>query len=204
VAYRYVVAALTKTLAFERDPERQFIRRNPFPRTRLEAGPVPTDRARRNSRPATVKSFTVVDPDFANRTRASFERQAFMKTIGATLEQVEPGFVEIHLPINPAITQQHGFVHAGAVASIADSACGYAAFTLMPADAGVLAVEFKINLMAPAKGELLIARGRVLRSGRTLSVCQAEVVALSEDGEKTVALLTSTVMTVRDREGVRG
>jgi uncharacterized protein (TIGR00369 family) len=151
-----------------------------------------------------MKDFTALDPDFAKRTRVSFERQAFMKTIGATLEQVEAGFVEIHLPINPAITQQHGFVHAGAVASIADSACGYAAFTLMPADAGVLAVEFKINLMAPAKGELLIARGRVLRSGRTLSVCQAEVIALSEDGEKTVALLTSTVMTVRDKEGVRG
>jgi acyl-coenzyme A thioesterase PaaI-like protein len=86
-----------------------------------------------------MKDFTALDPDFAKRTHASFERQAFMKTIGATLEQVEPGFVEIHLPINPAITQQHGFVHAGAVASIADSACGYAAFTLMPADAGVLA-----------------------------------------------------------------
>jgi uncharacterized protein (TIGR00369 family) len=151
-----------------------------------------------------MKDFTALDPDFAKRTHASFERQAFMKTIGATLEQVEPGFVEIHLPINPAISQQHGFVHAGAVASIADSACGYAAFTLMPADAGVLAVEFKINLMAPAKGERLIARGRVLRAGRTLSVCQADIVALSEDGETTVALLTSTVMTVRDREGVRG
>jgi uncharacterized protein (TIGR00369 family) len=151
-----------------------------------------------------VSSFTVVDPEFASRTRASFALQTFMKTIGATLEQVEPGFVEIHLPINPAITQQHGFVHAGAVASIADSACGYAAFTLMPVDAGVLAVEFKINLMAPAKGDLLIARGRVIRAGRTLSVCQAEVVALSTGGEKTVAMLTSTVMTVTGREGVRG
>jgi uncharacterized domain 1 len=150
----------------------------------------------------TSKPFTTLDPDFAIRTRRSFERQAFMKTLGATLEKVEPAFVEIHLPINPAITQQHGFVHAGAVASIADSACGYAAFTLMPADAGVLAVEFKINLMAPAQGERLIARGRVIRAGRTLSVCQAEVVALSEQGEKTVAILMSTVMTVIGREGV--
>jgi uncharacterized protein (TIGR00369 family) len=152
----------------------------------------------------TSSSFTPADPDFAKRTHASFERQAFMKTLGATLEQVEAGFVEIHLPINPAVTQQHGFVHAGAVASIADSACGYAAFTLMPADAGVLAVEFKINLMAPAKGERLIARARVIRAGRTLSVCQAEVMAVAEGSEKLVALLTSTVMTVKDREGVRG
>ncbi len=127
-----------------------------------------------------------------------------MKTLGATLGAVEPGFVEIQLPINPSITQQHGFVHAGAVASIADSACGYAAFSLMPVDAGVLAVEFKINLMAPAKGEMLIACGQVLRAGRTLSVCQAEVVAVSEGVEKAVALLTSTVMTMTDREGVRG
>jgi len=152
----------------------------------------------------TLGPFTSIDPEFAKRTRASFERQAFMKTIGATLEQIEPGFVEIKLPINPAITQQHGFVHAGAVASIADSACGYAAFTLMPSDAGVLAVEFKINLMAPAKGDVLIARGRVVRAGRSLSVCQAEVVALSRGAEKTVAILTSTVMTVTDRDAVRG
>lgn len=127
-----------------------------------------------------------------------------MKTLGATLESVEAGFVEIHLPIRPAVTQQHGFVHAGAVASIADSACGYAAFSLMPADAGVLAVEFKINLMAPAKGEKLIARGRVIRAGRTLSVCQADVVAVVEGSEKAVAMLTSTVMTVLGREGVTG
>jgi len=151
-----------------------------------------------------MNSFTPLDPDFANRLRESFKRQQFMKTLGATLGSVEAGFVEIHLLISPAITQQHGFVHAGAVASIADSACGYAAFSLMPTDAGVLAVEFKINLMAPAKGDMLIARGRVIRAGRTLSVCQAEVVAVSDGAEKTVALLTSTVMTVRDREGVRG
>lgn len=149
-------------------------------------------------------SFTPIDPDFRKRVRASFELQQFMKTLGATLEAMDAGFVEIHLPISPAVAQQHGFVHAGAVASIADSACGYAAFTLMPADAGVLAVEFKINLMAPAKGEKLIARAHVIRAGRTLSVCQAEVVAVADGAEKAVALLTSTVMTVRDREGVRG
>ncbi|MEO8575947.1 MAG: PaaI family thioesterase [Gemmatimonadales bacterium] len=117
--------------------------------------------------------------------------------------QSEIGFIG-ELPIHPGLTQQHGFVHAGAIASIADSACGYAAATLMPADTGVLAVEFKINLMAPAAGELLIARGRVLRPGRTLTVCQADVVAVVGGAEKTVALLTATIMTVRDRPEVLG
>lgn len=148
--------------------------------------------------------FTPSDPDFEARVRASFDRQAFMATIGATLSRVEPGEIEIRLPIRPNLTQQHGFVHAGAVASIADSACGYAAASLMPADTGVLAVEFKINLMAPAAGEQLIARGRVIRAGRTLSVCQADVVAVSEGVEKPVAILTATIMTVRDRPEVSG
>jgi uncharacterized protein (TIGR00369 family) len=100
------------------------------------------------------------------------------------------------------LSQQHGFVHAGAVAAIGDSACGYAASSLMPAGTGVLAVEYKINLMAPAVGEVLIARGRVVRAGRTLSVCQAEIVAEAAGEERTVALLVSTVMTIRDRPGV--
>lgn len=151
-----------------------------------------------------MHSFTPLDPDFRKRVRDSFELQQFMNTLGATLESVEAGFVAIQLPISPAVTQQHGFVHAGAVASIADSACGYAAFSLMPVDAGVLAVEFKINLMAPAKGEKLIARAHVIRAGRTLSVCQADVVAVTDGSEKTVAILTSTVMTVRNREGITG
>ena len=151
-----------------------------------------------------MKSFSPADPDFEQRVRASFERQAFMATIGATLERVAPGEVDIRLPIHAGITQQHGFVHAGAVASIADSACGYAAFSLMPSDSGVLAVEFKINLMSPAAGDYLIARGRVIRAGRTLNGCQAEVVASSSGSEKTVAMLTATVMTVTGRPDVRG
>ncbi|MGH9418740.1 MAG: PaaI family thioesterase, partial [Thermoanaerobaculia bacterium] len=136
--------------------------------------------------------------------RQSFDRQQFMRTLNASLLSVEPGFVEIELPVDETVTQQHGFVHAGAVASIADSACGYAAFSLMPADAGVLAVEFKINLMAPAAGEKLIARARVVRAGRTLTVCQADVSAVIDGQERLVAIMTSTIMTVRDREGVRG
>lgn len=152
----------------------------------------------------TTPPFTPLDPDYEARVRASFERQGLMATLGASLARVEPGAIEIRLPIQPGITQQHGFVHAGAVASIADSACGYAAFSLMSADSGVLAVEFKINLMAPAAGELLIARGRVLRAGRTLNVCQADVVAVDGGVERTVALLTATIMSVRDRPNVRG
>ncbi|HEY6571999.1 MAG TPA: PaaI family thioesterase [Candidatus Eisenbacteria bacterium] len=142
-------------------------------------------------------------PDFEARVRASFGRQAFMETLGATLERVEAGSVEIHLPARADLVQQHGFLHAGAVAAIADSACGYAAFSLMPADSGVLTVEYKINLLAPAKGDVLIARGRVVRAGRTLSVCQAEVSARTGGEEQSIALLVATIMTVRDNPGVR-
>ena len=152
----------------------------------------------------TTSSLTPAHSDFEARVRASFACQGLMTTLGARLSRVDAGFVDIELPIHAGITQQHGFVHAGAVAAIADSACGYAAATLMPADTGVLAVEFKINLMAPAAGDVLIARARVLRAGRTLSVCQADVVSVSSETEKTVALLTATIMTVRDRAEVRG
>lgn len=127
-----------------------------------------------------------------------------MSTLGARVERVAPGEVDIMLPVTPEISQQHGFVHAGAIASIADSACGYAALTLLDSDAGVLAVEFKINLMAPGAGESLLARGRVIKSGRTLSICQADVVALENGGERNVAVMIATIMNVRGRKGVAG
>jgi uncharacterized protein (TIGR00369 family) len=127
-----------------------------------------------------------------------------MATLGATLERIDAGAVEIRLPVKPHISQQHGFVHAGAIAAIADSACGYAAFTLMGADSGVLAVEFKINLLAPGAGDYLLAKGRVIRAGRTLTVCQADVVAVTADTEKPVAVMTATIMNVRGRPGVTG
>jgi len=126
-----------------------------------------------------------------------------MHTLGARLVSVAPGEVVLELPYQEPLTQQHGFLHAGAVASIADSAAGYAALSLMPADAGVLSVEFKVNLMAPAAGERFRATGRVVRAGRTVTVCTAEVEALSVDTAKTVALMQATMMTVRDRPGVR-
>lgn len=125
------------------------------------------------------------DPDFATRVRDSFHRQQAMALIGATMPVVEAGYTEIHLPHKPEVTQQHGFIHGGVVGMIADSAAGYAANTLTPADASVLTVEYKMNLLAPADGELLIAQGTVLKYGRTLTVTRAEVFAV-KDGKKTL------------------
>ncbi len=142
------------------------------------------------------------DPDYEGRVRRSFARQAFMKTLGAKIESVTPGEVVIELPFDPSLTQQHGFLHAGATTSIADSACGYAALTLMPPGAAVLAVEFKINLLAPAGGTRFRATGRVVRAGRTLTVCRGEVTADGPDGEKTVAVMQSTMIAVTDRGGM--
>ena len=109
---------------------------------------------------------------------------------------MRPGEVAIELVPRPELAQQHGYVHAGAVASIVDSACGYAALTLMPADSEVLSVEFKLNLLAPAAGDLLVARGRVVRAGRTLTVCHGEVVARTGAGERAVAVMQATMMRV--------
>ena len=125
-----------------------------------------------------------------------------MTTLGATLERVAPGIVEIALTPAPAVSQQHGFVHAVAVSAIADTAAGYAALSLMPADAGVLTTEFKINLLAPAAGERIIARGRVVKAGRTLTLAQADVFAQSGGQEKLIALLTATLMTIKGRDGI--
>ncbi|HXF46218.1 MAG TPA: PaaI family thioesterase [Burkholderiaceae bacterium] len=134
------------------------------------------------------------DPDFAARVRASFARQAAMGLIGAELTAVEPGRVTIELPVRDDLTQQHGFVHGGIVGMIADSAGGYSAFTLMPAASSVLTVEYKINLLAPARGERLIARGQVLKPGRTLSIVRADVYALAAGRETLVAAMQQTLM----------
>ena len=136
----------------------------------------------------------------ADRVRASFARQRVMATIGATLDAVEPGMVTISMPPNPALTQQHGYLHAGIIATIADSACGYAALSLMPDDAAVLSIEFKTNLLAPADGERFLARGRVIKPGRTIMVCDATVHAVRKGGEdKLVATMTGTMMVVQGR-----
>lgn len=134
------------------------------------------------------------DPNYAARVRASFDKQKLMSTLGATLESVSAGAVTIRLPFRDDLTQQHGFLHAGAIASVADSACGYAALSLMPAEAGVLSIEFKINMLSPAKGDALIARGEVIRAGRKIMVCRADVVSITGTEEKLVAAMQGTMI----------
>jgi uncharacterized protein (TIGR00369 family) len=149
--------------------------------------------------PGGVKTSDANDAACASRVRASFERQRFMSTIGASLGRVAPGEVDIEVAMRSDLVQQHGFLHAGVLASAADSACGYAALSLMPAGAAVLSIEFKINLLAPAAGERIVARGRVLRAGKTITVCRGDITAYSGDSERLVATMVATMMTVRDR-----
>ena len=123
-----------------------------------------------------------------------------MQTLGATIERVAPGEVDIALPFNAAHVQQHGFLHAGATTAIADSACGYAALSMMPADVAVLSVEFKVNMLAPARGDRFLARGRVIRSGRTITVCRADVLAFNGTEEpRQVLEMLATMMAARER-----
>ena len=140
------------------------------------------------------------DPDFERRVRDSFVRQRFMATLGATLDVVRAGEVHIGFAHREELTQQHGYLHAGVLAAVTDSACGYAALSLMEPGTGVLSVEFKINMLAPAAGARFVAIGRVVRAGRTITVCTGEVRA--EDGTSPVAMMQATMMAVRGREGV--
>ena len=140
------------------------------------------------------------DPEFADRVRASFAKQHAMDLIHATLPVVEPGLTEIHLPHWTGVEQQHGFVHGGVVGMIADSAAGYGAMTLVSASASVRAAEYKKDLGAPADGVKLIARGKVVRPGRTLVVTQAEVFALKDGKEKLCALMQQTIMVMHGKE----
>jgi uncharacterized protein (TIGR00369 family) len=141
--------------------------------------------------------------DFEARVRDSFAKQTIMATIGAEISAVRLGEVEIVLPFSDKILQQHGFVHAGAVATIADSACGYAGLTMMPRDAAVLTTEFKIHLLSPAKGDRLRAIGRVIRNGKSLVVTLGEVFAETGGASKQVALITASMMVVATGTGLR-
>jgi uncharacterized protein (TIGR00369 family) len=143
----------------------------------------------------------VRNPDYRASVRSSFARQGLMTTFGAHLTKVEPGSVEIEVAFREDLTQQHGLFHGGVTTSIADTACGYSAFTLMPPGSEVLSVEFKINLFAPARGEKLVARGRVVRSGRTLTVCQGDVYAVTRESEAHVATMVATMMRVDPSQG---
>jgi len=134
------------------------------------------------------------NPKFADAVAASFAQQSIMNLIGARLSLVEPGVVEITMPYRKDLTQQNGYLHAGIVTTIADSACGYAAFTLMPAGSAVLSVEFKVNLLRPAKGETFLSRAEVIKAGKTLTVVRADVFALTENKRTLVATLQGTMM----------
>lgn len=150
-----------------------------------------------------MSTRTDVTADYEDRVRASFERQEIMRTIGAELTLVTPGIIEIEMPFSAALTQQHGFLHAGVISTALDSACGYAAFSLMPADATVLTIEFKVNLLAPGKGERFLFRGSVTKPGRTIVVADGQAYAIGADGEaRLIATMTGTMMTVRGREGI--
>jgi uncharacterized protein (TIGR00369 family) len=151
-----------------------------------------------------VVPFEPQDPAFEQRTRESFAKQGIMGHIGAKLEVVRPGHVEIALPFRPELSQQHGFFHAGVISTIADSAGGYAGFTLFPAEAGVLTVEFKINLLAAADGERAIAVGEVIRSGRTLTVCRIDAYVEKAGKRSHCATGMQTLMSLLGRAGVKG
>lgn len=144
--------------------------------------------------------FQPKDAAYAERVRASFDLQQAMALIGAELAVVEPGYTEIHLPFNPEITQQHGLIHGGVVGMIADSAAGYAANTLTPADTSVLTVEYKLNLVAPADGERLVARGEVIKPGRTLLITRAEVFAVKQEQWTLCAVMQQTIMAMHGKK----
>ncbi len=144
-------------------------------------------------------------PDFRARIQASFARQAAMKTIGAELTRVENGTIEIELPFDEKLTQQHGILHAGIIAAALDSACGYAAYTVIDSEASILTIEFKVNLMSPGRGERFLFRGEVTKPGSTIIVADGRGYAILPDGPaKLIASMTGTMMVIRGREGIAG
>lgn len=152
-----------------------------------------------------MKANTQIDADYEERVRSSFARQVVMSTIGAELTSVTPGTIEIEMPYSTALTQQHGFLHAGIISTALDSACGYAAYSLMPPEAAVLTIEFKLNMLSPGKGERFLFRGSVTKPGRTIIVADGQAYAYAADGEaRLIATMTATMMTITGREGLAG
>ena len=143
--------------------------------------------------------FEPKNPDFRAAATSTFDRQPAMRTLGISLARLEPGEVDLEMPYAPAFTQQHGFVHAGIITAGLDNACGIAAFTLMPADTGILTVEFKTNLLAPAMGDRFVFRARVIKPGRTLTVCDAQAFAVQAGHESLIATITGTLMALPPR-----
>ncbi|NNG01286.1 MAG: PaaI family thioesterase [Desulfobacteraceae bacterium] len=143
--------------------------------------------------------YTPSDPCFEKKVRDSFLRQKFMTTIGAQLVSIEPGICEIHLPYKPGLSQQHGFFHAGVIGTIADNCAGYAAFSLMDADSSVLSVEYKLNLLAPGDGEMLIGQGKVIKPGRTLTICRSTIYVVKNNTKKRCADALLTMMQMKGK-----
>ena len=140
--------------------------------------------------------FQPIDPNYESRVRTSFEKQGVMKTIGAKLLRVMPGEVHIEFSFVESLTQQHDYIHAGIITTVVDSACGFAAYTLMPADSEVLTIEYKVNFMSPAKGDRFKGIGRVLKPGRNITVCTGDVIAVDKEKEKIVATMLATMISV--------
>jgi uncharacterized protein (TIGR00369 family) len=148
----------------------------------------------------TSPRFEPKNPDYLAAATATFDRQPAMHTLGISIARLEPGEVDLTMPYSAAWTQQNGFVHAGIITAGLDNACGIAAFTLMPADSDTLTVEFKTNLLAPARGDRFVFRARVVKPGRTLTVCEAQAFAAHDDAENLIATMTGTLMALPRRE----
>lgn len=138
--------------------------------------------------------FRPTDPNYEQRVRDNFAQGGFLRAAGAEITAISPGWVEVMTPYSQRLTQQDGYLHAGVVTALVDTACGYAAYTLMPAGSRVLSVEFKINLLAPAEGDRFLAMGRVVKPGRTLTVCQGELFAQQGEEERLVAAMQATMI----------
>ncbi len=148
------------------------------------------------------KNYTPKNPEFRERVQHSFDRQRAMATLGATIMSIDAGRVSIHMPFSEALTQQHGFIHAGIISTVLDSACGYAAFSLMPENAAVLTIEFKINLLSPAKGDWFESVGLVKKAGHNVTVADGEVYAHRGDDKMLIASMVGTLMSIYNREGI--
>ncbi len=146
--------------------------------------------------------FKPASNQFKERVEDSFAHQQVMKTLGVSIRSIHPGEIELEFPHQQGLTQQHGFIHAGILSTVLDSACGYAAFSLMPDNAGVLTIEFKINLLSPAQGEQFRAIGRVKKAGRNISVTEGELFSIVANKTKLVATMVGTIMSVYDRENI--
>ncbi len=143
-----------------------------------------------------------VNSGYKEKVTESFNRQEMMKMIKASILAIRPGEIELEFPYQSNLTQQHGFIHAGIVSTVLDTACGYAAFSLMPENAAVLTIEFKINFLSPAKGELFRAVAKVIKPGKSITVTGGELFSYSEGNQKLVAIMAGTIMSVYDREGI--